>query len=140
MFEAILNENDNGKIGLAVRGHFAGEFDNEKGAFKELQELVSYELEKLKTETNDISTLDDWIEFVHDCKAFLVNGKVCSDFSFPSPDDDTDDNYSFYIYGANGIEMEVFISSSDVKNLKVVNLNEIICDVTKGTYTFQALS
>lgn len=140
MFEAVINENDTGKFGLSVRGHFAGEFNDQEGAFEKLQDLIGYELKALSGDSAEIKTLDEWFDKVSNSKAFMVNGMACHDFSFPSPDDDTDDSYSFYVYGPNGFLMEIFISSSDVKALKVVNEREIICDVTEGSYTFQALS
>ena len=87
-----------------------------------------------------IKTLSEWFEQVSNSKAFIVNGMICSDFSFPSPDDEMDDSYSFYMYGANGVYKEVFVSSSDVTSLKVMSFNQIICDLPEGSYTFQALS
>jgi hypothetical protein len=47
MFEATIAESENGKVGLAVRGHFAGEFENEAEALEELQDLIKYEIEAL---------------------------------------------------------------------------------------------
>ena len=48
MFEAIINNNGNGKSGLAVRGHFAGEFENPIGAYKELRTLINIEIDQLE--------------------------------------------------------------------------------------------
>lgn len=52
MFEATIAESENGKVGLAVRGHFAGEFENEAEALEELRDLIDYELKALE-EDND---------------------------------------------------------------------------------------
>ena len=57
MFEAVINDNDNGKFELAVRGHFAGEFENPIGAYKELKKLINREIDQLE-EKDSIDVID----------------------------------------------------------------------------------
>jgi hypothetical protein len=110
-----------------------------------MEKYEETELELVGVDTkllcSDITSIDEWFSSVSDCKAFMVNGNVCNDFSFPSPDDEMDDIYSFYVYGPNGYLAEIFLSACEVTRFKLVNNRELICDNSDGsTYTFCALA
>ena len=88
----------------------------------------------------EITTIDDWFELNKDSKAFLVNEAACSDYSFPSIDDVFDSIFSFYIYGKNGINIEIDIDSDDIDSFKIKNERELVLTTKMGkTYSFQAL-
>lgn len=85
--------------------------------------------------------IDDWFANTNDAKAFLINGQCSSDFSYPSPDDDGDTCYSFYIYGPQGVTTEIFLSPDDAESFKLINEREIVISTNSGeTYSIQALS
>ncbi|KZX78256.1 hypothetical protein A3715_10335 [Oleiphilus sp. HI0009] len=85
-----------------------------------------------------IKSIDEWFEVVKDAKAFIVNGMVCGDFSFPSPDDEDDDSYAFYIYKEHE-RHEIFVSNSETKTLIIESASEVRIITEKEVISLEAL-
>lgn len=85
MFEAVINQNDD-NVGLAVDGHFAGAFNDEKAALVELRDLINYKIKALSINENESQELacfaaryvTEWEEGVvqSDCTVSLDDFKL----------------------------------------------------------------
>lgn len=121
MFEAVIDENDNGKFGLSVKGHFAGEFKNPLSAFKELKTLINYEIEKVDKD----SSIDVIEVEINDQNEVVVDGVEVDDgvFDDESVDwkliclEESIDNLISWIAEANRNSADKVLMMQDLKML-----------------------
>mgnify|MGYP006422190637 CR=1 FL=1 len=87
----------------------------------------------------NIESIDDWFESVNDSAIFIVNGKVCTDFSYPTHEEEedvdegeVDDTYSFYFHDSEGFTTVTQMSSSHINKITSAGIKEVICQNDNG--------